>query len=63
MVAWVDLLRMQGVDESSLTELEKDVHRLEVITNRFSKIGSIPKLVLADVGAVVNEFVDYLKTR
>lgn len=63
MVAWVDLLRMQGVDESSLTELEKDVHRLEVITNRFSKIGSIPKLNLADVGAVVNEFVDYLKTR
>jgi signal transduction histidine kinase len=63
MLAWVDLLRMQGVDDSSLNELEKDVHRLEVITNRFSKIGSIPKLMLNDVGGVVTEFVDYLKTR
>lgn len=63
MIAWIDLLRMQEVDESSLVELEKDVHRLEVITDRFSKIGSIPKLMLADVGAVVIDFVDYLKTR
>jgi len=63
MIAWIDLLRMQEVDESSLVELEKDVHRLEVITDRFSKIGSIPKLMLADVGAVVQDFVGYLKTR
>lgn len=63
MIAWIDLLRMREVDESSLVELEKDVHRLEVITDRFSKIGSIPKLKLADVGAVVIDFVDYLKTR
>lgn len=63
MIAWIDLLRMQEVDEASLIELEKDVHRLEVITNRFSKIGSVPKLMLSDVGEVVIEFVDYLKTR
>jgi len=63
MIAWVELLRMQEVDNDSLDELEKDINRLEVITNRFSKIGSIPKLKLMDVGAVVQEFVDYLKTR
>lgn len=63
MIAWIDLLRMQGVDDSSMNELEKDVHRLEVITNRFSKIGSIPKLSLNDVGESVKDFVDYLKTR
>lgn len=63
MMAWIDLLRMQDVDESSLIELEKDVHRLEVITDRFSKIGSVPKLLLGDVGAVVLEFVDYFKKR
>lgn len=63
MIAWVDLLRIQGVDHDSLDELEKDVHRLEVITDRFSKIGSIPKLTLMNVGALVQEFVDYLKTR
>jgi len=63
MLAWIDLLRMQNVDESSLKELEKDVNRLEIITNRFSKIGSIPKLKLMDVGEVVTLFVDYLKVR
>lgn len=63
MIAWIDLLRMQGVDDSSMNELEKDVHRLEVITNRFSKIGSIPRLSLNDVGESVKDFVDYLKTR
>lgn len=63
MIAWIDLLRMQGVDDASMNELEKDVHRLEVITNRFSKIGSIPKLMLNDVGETVKDFVDYLKTR
>ena len=63
MMAWIDLLRMQGVDDSSLDELEKDVHRLEIITDRFSKIGSIPKLNLSDVGLLVNDFVDYFKAR
>lgn len=63
MIAWVDLLRMQEVDDTSLNELEKDIHRLEIITDRFSKIGSIPKLRLADVGSNVTSFVDYLKTR
>lgn len=63
MIAWVDLLRMQGVDNESLDELEKDINRLEIITNRFSKIGSIPKLGLSDVGSVVSVFVDYLKVR
>jgi signal transduction histidine kinase len=63
MLAWIDLLRMQNVDESSLLELEKDVNRLEVITNRFSKIGSVPKLKLMDVGEIVKSFVDYLKVR
>jgi signal transduction histidine kinase len=63
MIAWVDLLRMQGVDEDSLNELEKDVHRLEVITTRFSKIGSVPKLKLNDVGEIVKDFIDYFKTR
>jgi len=63
MIAWVELLRAQNVDASSLDELEKDIHRLEIITNRFSKIGSIPKLKLADVGSNVTMFVDYLRTR
>jgi len=54
---------MQNADNESLNELEKDINRLEVITNRFSKIGSVPKLKLMDVGAVVHEFVNYLKTR
>jgi len=63
MIAWIDLLRIQDVDKESLDELEKDIQRLEIITNRFSKIGSVPKLKLADVGENVQQFVDYLKIR
>ncbi|OYT16348.1 MAG: two-component sensor histidine kinase [Bacteroidetes bacterium 4572_77] len=63
MIAWVDILRMQGSDSDSIDELEKDINRLETITNRFSKIGSIPKLNLTDVGMIVQEIVEYLRAR
>lgn len=63
MIAWVDILRMQGSDNDSLDELEKDIIRLETITKRFSKIGSVPKLKLLDVGIIVKEIVEYLKAR
>jgi len=63
MIAWIDLLRMQGADNDSLDELEKDINRLETITKRFSKIGSVPKLKLMDVGMIVQEVVSYLRVR
>ncbi len=63
LMAWVELLKMQNIDESLIQEFEKDTHRLEKITERFSKIGSIPELVLTDVAETVRSTIEYLTTR
>lgn len=63
MMGWIELLRGQGADEVALTEMGKDVDRLETITARFSKIGSVPQLEEIDVVEVVHESLDYLRHR
>jgi signal transduction histidine kinase len=63
MVAWLELLKLKGLDEETIREIEKDVQRLETITDRFSKIGSTAKLENMDVVKVVHETVDYLRSR
>lgn len=63
LMAWVSLLEAQGVEASTISELNKDVDRLGMITDRFSKIGSKPDLQLQNIEAVVQEHYDYLKTR
>jgi signal transduction histidine kinase len=45
LMAWMELLKDNGTDEAAVAEMRKDVDRLEVITERFSKIGSAPELV------------------
>jgi len=44
LMAWIELLRSKGVEQDTLNEMSKDTDRLEVITERFSKIGSTPAL-------------------
>jgi signal transduction histidine kinase len=63
LIAWVELLRLKGVDEDSLFEIGKDIKRLETITERFSKIGSPPRLDPADICTVINDTVAYLRLR
>lgn len=63
MLGWIELLRAQGADETALTEMGKDVNRLETITARFSKIGSIPELKNEDISDVLTESTDYLRAR
>lgn len=63
LMAWVELLKMQKIDESLIQEFEKDTQRLQKITERFSKIGSVPELLLTDVAETVRSTVEYLKTR
>jgi hypothetical protein len=63
LLAWVELLKMKGVDEETITEISKDLQRLENITERFSKIGSAPKLKLVDISRVIEEIIAYMKTR
>jgi len=60
---WVEVLRDSPGTLSVVAELEKDVDRLQLITDRFGKIGSIPKLERTDVVAQVSGMVEYMKKR
>ena len=61
LLAWVDYLKTKSIAHAD--EIEKDVKRLEVITNRFSRIGSESRLELTDVSVTVKETIEYLKSR
>ncbi|MFN5370611.1 MAG: sensor histidine kinase [Bacteroidia bacterium] len=61
--AWMELLRYKGIDEETLSEMGKDIKRLEVITERFSKIGSVPELQLHHLQDVLQESVGYMMPR
>jgi len=63
LMAWVELLRMKGIEEETLVEVTKDIKRLETITERFSKIGSEPILEKQNIVDVVTTSIDYLKKR
>jgi hypothetical protein len=61
LMAWVDYLKEK--DMTIAEELGKDVKRLEMITSRFSKIGSSPQLETLDVSTELQETIDYIKAR
>lgn len=63
LMAWTELLKEMPVDPSIPEEMGKDVHRLETIAQRFSKIGSVPELGKADVVELIDNFTKYLQTR
>jgi nitrogen-specific signal transduction histidine kinase len=63
LLAWVELLKIKNTDKNFVLEVEKDVKRLETITERFSKIGSSPDLSDADIVATLEKSIFYLKTR
>lgn len=63
LMAWVELLKLQNIDEKLVQEFEKDTQRLQKITERFSKIGSVPELIPTDVADTIRSTVEYLKTR
>ena len=63
LMAWTELLKEQKGNEKMVIEMEKDIKRLETITDRFSKIGSKSKLVKKDIVALVSQSVEYLRSR
>jgi len=63
MMAWVELLKLKGVDQETLTEIEKDVSRLETITDRFSKIGSQARLESTDIVKLIHDSISYIRSR
>jgi anti-sigma regulatory factor (Ser/Thr protein kinase) len=61
--AWVEVLRYHIHDEAIISELEKDVTRLKIITDRFSKIGSLPKLGPVNLKLLLENVMDYIRKR
>lgn len=63
LMAWTELLKEMPVDPTIPQEIGKDVHRLETIAQRFSKIGSVPVLEDTDIVPIIDNFTNYLQTR
>ncbi len=63
MMGWIEYLRSRNVGENVVEEMEKDINRLNTITNRFSKIGSKPLLSPHNIKDVTHEAVSYLQAR
>ncbi|WP_445732993.1 sensor histidine kinase [Mariniflexile sp.] len=63
LIGWTEILKTEHVNPSYIVEIEKDIDRLQTITERFSKIGSVPTLEVADIITETISSYDYLKTR
>ena len=63
LMGWVTLLKEQNIAPASVDEMEKDVERLSVITERFSKVGSLPELQENDLVKATEEALLYLMKR
>ena len=63
LLGWIELLREENIDESIVPEIEKDVNRLNVIAERFSKIGSVPVLKKYNVVSETKNSIEYLQSR
>jgi len=63
LVGWIELLKGKGVGDEMVEEMEKDVMRLNTITDRFSKIGSKPHLQPYSIKEITASAVEYLKNR
>jgi signal transduction histidine kinase len=62
LMAWTELLK-DKYDDELIAEMEKDVDRLQMVAERFSKIGSMPEPVQADMVGVLNGVIDYVEHR
>lgn len=63
LMGWFELLKLYDVPEDTLSEIQKDISRLQVITDRFSKIGAKPGLDEGNIVPVVKSGFNYLKRR
>ena len=63
LLGWIEIMKADDVDETTVTEIEKDIVRLQTIADRFSKIGSEPILEQRDIIKETEDSYDYLKSR
>lgn len=60
---WVEMLKESGTDNRIITEMEKDVDRLKLVSDRFGKIGSTPQLTPTNLIEQVRHMADYMRRR
>ena len=63
LIGWVELLKTEDIESSTVLEMERDIDRLQTITDRFSKIGSEPILEIKDISSETQKSYDYLQSR
>lgn len=63
LIGWTEILKSESVNPDYIVEMEKDVDRLQTITERFSKIGSVPELKTADIALETKNAITYLQSR
>ena len=63
LIGWLEILKLENVEESMVAEIEKDINRLQTITDRFSKIGSEPALEKRNIIEDTRTTVEYLQSR
>ena len=63
LMAWIEILKMNYPDDELIPEMDKDVKRLQLIADRFSKIGSLPEPVPASLNEVMDHVIDYMDRR
>ena len=63
LIGWLELLKLENIDETTIEEIQKDINRLQTITDRFSKIGSEPVLEKRDIIQETKSSFEYLQAR
>lgn len=63
LIGWLELLKLESIDETTIDEIQKDINRLQTITDRFSKIGSEPVLEKRDIIEETKSSFEYLQAR
>ena len=63
LMAWTQMLSTMGIEQDVVNDMDKDVHRLSVIADRFSKIGSMPDKEFAFINEAVEQSLEYMRSR
>lgn len=63
LIGWTEILKQENVNRSYILEIEKDIDRLQTITERFSKIGAAPNLEKTDIVEATQKSFDYIESR
>ena len=63
LMGWIEILKEKKLKKDSIIEIEKDITRLELIADRFSKIGASPKLKNENINDLISKTLEYLRKR